>query len=145
MARIAVTRAIPVPQHRVWQAVADLGSHSRWMRDARSIVFVGDQREGVGTRMEVATVVGPFRTTDIMEVVGWKEGRSIEVAHSGLVKGVGTLQVTTDVDGTLVSWIEDLTFPWWLGGRLTAWLARPVLTRIWRGNLERLESSISDP
>lgn len=145
MTRIAVTRAIPVPHHRVWQAVADLGSHSRWMRDARSIVFVGDEREGVGTRMEVATVVGPFRTTDIIEVVGWEEGRSIEVAHSGLVKGVGTLQVTPDVDGALVTWIEDLTFPWWLGGRLTAWLARPFLTRIWRGNLERLESSINDP
>lgn len=96
--------------------------------------------------MRVKTVVGPFRTLDDMEVVGWDEGRSIEVAHTGLVKGRGTFTLTDGAPGeTLVTWDEELRFPWWLGGPVTAMLARPVLARIWRGNLRRLEESLSSP
>ena len=144
MTRIAVSRTVPVPHDRVWAAIADLGSHTEWMKDAERIVFVHDQHRGKGTRMEVVTVVGPFRTIDIMEVVGWDEGHSIEVAHQGLVKGRGTLAASPDgADRTTVSWDEDLTFPWWLGGPITAWLARPVLAAIWRGNLKRLEEAVT--
>lgn len=143
MTRIAVTRTMQVPHERVWAAIADLGSHTEWMKDAERIVFVHDQRRGKGTRMEVVTVVGPFRTVDVMEVVGWDEGRSIEVAHRGLITGRGTLAAEPAGKGTLVSWREELTFPWWLGGPITAWLARPVLAAIWRGNLARLEESLT--
>lgn len=145
MSRIAVSRQMPVPAHTVWSALSDLGSHSDWMKDARSIVFTGDQRQGVGTRMEVETVVGPFRTLDMMEVVAWDEGRSIEVVHHGLVRGRGTLIVFPIKDGTAVRWEEELTFPWWLGGPIVAWLAAPVLAAIWRGNLTRLEQVLSSP
>ena len=142
MAHIAVTRELPVPHERVWEAIADLGSHTDWMKDAEWIVFVHDQKRGKGTRMKVETVVGPFRTIDVMEVVGWEEGRSIEVVHKGLITGHGTLQATSQGAGTLVSWSETLVFPWWLGGRITAWLAQPFLATIWRGNLRRLEEGL---
>lgn len=133
------------PHEAVWAALADLGSHDRWMKDAESIVFVTEQRSGVGTRMEVETVVGPLRTLDKMEVVGWEEGQSIEVVHQGLVTGRGTLAARPHGDGTLVSWDETLTFPWYLGGPITAFFAKPVLGAIWRGNLERLEETLSSP
>jgi hypothetical protein len=143
MTRIAVSRTVPVAHDRVWAAIADLGSHTEWMKDAERIVFVHDQRRGKGTRMEVVTVVGPFRTIDVMEVVGWDEGHSIEVVHQGLVEGRGILSISPDGgDRTTVSWEEDLIFPWWLGGFITAWLARPVLAAIWRGNLLRLEETL---
>jgi len=132
-----------MPHQVVWAALADLGSHAVWMSDAESIVFVTDQRHGVGTRMEVETVVGFLRTIDEMEVVGWDEGRSIEVIHVGLVTGRGTLGVEPRAEDTLVTWDETLAFPWWLGGRVTAWLSRPVLGAIWRGNLRRLEETLS--
>jgi hypothetical protein len=143
MTRIAVTRTMQAPHERVWAAIADLGSHTEWMKDAERIVFVHDQRRGKGTRMEVVTVVGPFRTVDVMEVVGWEEGRSIEVAHRGLITGRGILTAEPALEGTLVSWREELTFPWWLGGPITASLARPVLAAIWRGNLARLEEGLT--
>ena len=142
MAHIAVTRVVPLPHELVWDAIADLGSHTDWMKDAEWIVFVDDQQRGEGTRMEVKTVVGPFRTIDVMEVVGWDEGHSIEVVHKGVITGQGTLQATPQGDGTLVSWTEKLVFPWWLGGGITAWLARPFLAAIWRGNLRRLEEGL---
>jgi uncharacterized protein YndB with AHSA1/START domain len=145
MARIRVTRRIDQEQTVVWAALADLASHHTWMRDAESIVFVTDQRTGVGTEMRVKTVVGPFRTIDIMEVVGWDEGRSIEVEHRGLVTGRGTLEAQSVGTATVVAWDETLRFPWWLGGPVTAWLARPVLAAVWRGNLRRLAESLSSP
>lgn len=143
MARIAVSRTMEAPTDRVWAAMADLGSHVEWMKDARSIVFTGEQRAGVGTRMQVETRFGPLRTLDLMEVTGWEEGKSIEVAHHGLVKGRGTLRATPLDQETMVTWEEELEFPWWLGGALTAWLARPVLAAVWRGNLRRLEQSLT--
>jgi len=145
MTRIAVSRLLTAPHDRVWDAISDLGSHPAWMKDAESITFVGDSRRGEGTRMEVETVIGPFRTVDVIDVVGWEEGCSIEVAHRGLVKGRGTLSAEEQDDGTLVGWVEELRFPWWLGGAVVTWLARPVLAAIWRGNLERLERVLSAP
>jgi hypothetical protein len=115
------------------------------MKDARSLVFVGEKRRGVGTRMSVATRVGPFRTTDILEVVGWDEGRSIDVAHQGLVRGRGRLSATPDDGDTVVTWDEELAFPWWLGGAITGWFARPLLAATWKGNLARLEDSLRSP
>ena len=138
MARVTVSRHLPAPPDVAWRHLSDLASHTDWMRDARSIQFTSEATTGVGTRMEVLTVVGPFRTTDIMEVVGWVEGRSIDVIHRGLVTGEGTLSLRPDRAGTIVNWDETLHFPWWLGGPITAWLARPVLAAVWRGNLRRL-------
>ncbi|HEX6286610.1 MAG TPA: SRPBCC family protein [Acidimicrobiia bacterium] len=142
MARVSVSRDIPAAHDLVWKALADLNTHTSWMKDARSIEFTSDQQRGTGTRMEVLTVIGPLRTTDIMEVVGWEEGKSIDVRHEGLVTGTGTLGVEPVGDGSRVTWDENLTFPWWLGGFITAWLARPVLAAVWRGNLRRLEQTL---
>lgn len=143
MARIEVSREMAVPHEVVWKALADLGSHAGWMKDAGSVEFTSEQTTGIGVVMEVETRIGPLRTLDILEVTGWDEGRSIDVAHRGLVTGEGRLEATP-IDGrTQVSWIEDLEFRWWLGGPVTAWLARPVLAAIWRGNLRRLEGSLS--
>lgn len=143
MARIEVSREMAVPHELVWEALADLGSHAGWMKDAESLEFTSEQTTGLGAVMEVETRIGPFRTLDILEITGWDEGRSIDVAHRGLVTGEGRLEATAIGRKTLVSWVENLQFPWWLGGPVTAWLARPVLRTIWRGNLRRLEDSLS--
>lgn len=142
MSRIRVTQQISRPREVVWAALADLGSHAEWMRDARSIEFVTEQRRGVGTRMEVETVVGPFRTLDVMEVTAWREGESIDVRHQGLVTGTGTLGVIGNSTQSEVYWDEDLSFPWWLGGAVTAFLARPILASIWRANLAALADAL---
>lgn len=145
MTRIAVSRVSRHPIAVLWPAIADLESHPSWMKDAKWLVFVGDQRHGVGTHMKVRTAVGPFRTTDDMMVTGWEPERYIDVEHVGVVKGVGRLSLEETKAGVIVRWEEELTFPWWAGGAITAWLARPFLGRIWSKNLERLDLVVSDP
>ena len=146
MPRILITMPMPAPAPRVWELLADLGTHDEWMRDAESVEITTPQTRGLGVRMDVATKIGPFRTLDVMEVTGWDEGRSIEVRHEGVVSGTGTLSVEPDgPDRSVVTWIEDLEFPWYLGGPITAWFARPVLAWVWRANLRGLARLVSSP
>lgn len=113
------------------------------MKDAVEIEFLGVKQSGIGTRMRVPTRVGPFRTIDILEVTGWVDGESITVNHEGLVSGSGQFSLKGD-HPTLVVWEETLRFPWWIGGPVAAVLARPILRRIWSGNLSRLAARIGD-
>jgi hypothetical protein len=138
MARIRVEQPISAPPQSVWDDIADVGSHVEWMADAESITFLGDRREGAGTRMEVLTRVGPFSLTDVMEFTAWEPPTRMAVRHQGLVTGEGAFHLASADGGTRFVWDEELTFPWWLGGPVTAFLAAPVLRAIWKRNLKRL-------
>jgi carbon monoxide dehydrogenase subunit G len=135
---ITISIRYETPPERVWDQLADLGSHAGWMADAQSVEFVTAQREGLGTRMRVPTRIGPLRTKDLMTVVEWEPGKAIAVEHVGAVSGVGRFEIAGEGTGTRLTWSETLRFPWWLGGPVGAWLAGPVLRRVWKGNLERL-------
>lgn len=133
---------IAAPLERVWAEAADLPSHVEWMADAESIEFSTEQRSGVGTRMRVATSVGPLRTVDLMEVTEWVEGQSIGVRHQGVVTGTGRFTLAPVAGATRFTWSEELAFPWYLGGQVTAIVASPVLGWVWRRNLAGLKRRI---
>ena len=137
---LAVT--IDAPIDRVWAELADFASHPEWMDDAATVRFLTEQTTGVGTRIEVATRVGPLRATDFMNVVGWEEGQTIVVEHMGSVTGSGRFEVRPLGTGTEMRWWEDLRFPWWMGGPVGLAIARPIFRRIWRGSLERLKQRL---
>jgi carbon monoxide dehydrogenase subunit G len=141
--KIRIQEEIPAPRKEVWRALSDLGSHAAWMKDAEEIEFLGESRSGVGTRMRVPTGVGPLRTRDVMEITGWVEGESMSVSHRGVVRGTGQFRLEGQ-GPTVVIWEESLRFPWWLGGPITAMAARPILKRIWVGNLRRFATRFSE-
>lgn len=139
MTRICVRSTIDAPADVVWARLADIADHVRWMADADAIRFTGERRTGVGTTFECDTRIGPLRTTDLMEVTEWREGRSLGVRHTGLVSGAGRFVLGGNrLASTSVTWDERLRFPWWLGGPAAGLVAAPVLRRVWRGNLRRL-------
>ena len=140
MSTIEVSVEIRAPLEAVWAAAADLGSHTEWMADAESITFITARQRGLGTRMEVATRIGPLRTKDVMEVTEWEDRRRIGVRHTGLVTGQGAFELEeVDPATTRFTWRERLTFPWYLGGPLIARVAAPVLGAVWKRNLKRLK------
>jgi carbon monoxide dehydrogenase subunit G len=139
---ISIVVRINAAPEAVWAELADLRSHPQWMGDARSIEFVGSKTSGIGTEMLVPTRVGPLRTTDLMRVVVWEDGRLIAVEHLGAVSGLGRFEIRPSNGGTELLWSESLRFPWWLMGRFGVWLARPILRRIWSRNLRRLRRRI---
>ncbi len=145
MTRIRVAADYDAPPAAVWDAVEQVDTHVDWMADAEVIRFMTDRTEGIGTRFECVTKVGPIRLTDRMEITEWDPGRTMGVRHTGLVTGTGRFTITP-LDGgqrSRFAWEEDLTFPWWLGGRAGAAIGgRTVMHRIWVGNLERLRTLV---
>ncbi len=141
MTCIIVSTDYDAAPEQVWEVLEPVENHVDWMADAESIRFAGEQTRGVGTQFECVTKVGPIRLTDRMEITEWEPGRSMGVRHDGLVTGSGrfTLDPIDEGRRTRFTWAEDLHFRWWLGGRAGERIGgRPVMARIWRGNLNRL-------
>jgi hypothetical protein len=122
-------------REETWEQLRHLERHVDWMSDARRIDFHSDRREGVGTSFDCVTVIGPFTTTDAMTVTRWRDGESMEVQHRGLFTGTGEFVLGEEDGDTHLTWREEIRFPWWFAGPVGAWIARPVLRRIWRRNL----------
>lgn len=144
MSHVHVSTVIDAPPEVVWRTVEPVEHHVEWMADAVAIRFTSDQRRGVGTRFDCDTKVGPITLTDRMEITEWDPQRAMGVRHSGVVTGEG--RFTLEPFGarhTVFTWDEDLTFPWWLAGRVgEAVGGRFVLRRIWAGNLDRLKALV---
>lgn len=142
--RLRVETSIAAAPEAVWAHLEDIATHTEWMADAVAIDFLTDQRRGAGVRFACRTRVGPLRTTDLMEITEWSPPSRMGVRHSGAVSGEGHFELAPAPAGhaTRMVWREDLRFPWWLGGPLGALAARPVLRRIWRGNLGRLKARV---
>ncbi|MCQ3802658.1 MAG: SRPBCC family protein [bacterium] len=126
---------ISAPVDQVWEKLSDLATHSEWMSDATTILFDGDQRRGVGVAMTVPTRVGPLRIVDTMEVDEWVEKERIGVKHTGRIGGWGRFELFGDQHGSILVRKEQLHFPWYMGGPVIEWFARPILRRIFRANL----------
>jgi hypothetical protein len=145
MARITVGIDLAASPERVWDVVEPVERHVDWMADAVAIRFVGDQTRGVGTAFLCDTKVGPITLTDKMEITSWEPRREMGVRHVGVVTGTGTFTLSP-IDagkGTRFVWSEELTFPWWLGGRLGEVIGGKIVMRaIWRRNLRELKKIV---
>ncbi len=102
--------------------------------------------DGVGAEFDCLTRVGPLHTTDHFVVTKWEPGAVMGIEHRGAVTGVGEfrLRPLAGGDSTDFCWEETLTFPWWLGSVAGEQFGRPVLKRIWEGNLRRLKARVED-
>ena len=135
MPTITVSTTVPLPVAVVWDELRHIDRHVEWMNDAVAQSFVTDQREGEGTSFHCKTRIGPFVTNDVMTITRWENETVIGVEHKGLIKGEGAFFLHGNEGQTTLVWQEELRFPWYLGGPLTAYAAMPVLTYIWRRNL----------
>ena len=140
---VVVSTVIERSRAVVWADVRDIASHVTWMHDAVEIRFLSEHVEGHGTRFECETKVGPFSTTDLMEITAWDDEVRMGVRHVGVVEGTGEFTLhEIGPDRTEFRWEEDLRFPWWMAGPVGAFVARPILRLIWKRNLARLKTRI---
>lgn len=134
---------IKAPLERVWAEAINFGSHAEWMKDAHSIRFEGEQRQGVGTVLLIETRVGPLRTVDRFEITGVAPMQEVTGRHLGLFSGEGAFELSEIGPGTTrFTWRERIRFPWYFGGSMGAWVAKPILAHIWRSNLVELKRRI---
>jgi hypothetical protein len=143
---IVVSTSIARSRADVWAYVRIIERHVEWMHDAVAIRFLTDRTEGLGVRFECDTRVGPLSTTDVMEITAWEPERTIGVRHIGVVEGTGEFTLRAlSAEQTEFRWSEDLRFPWFMGGPVGAYLARPLLRWIWRRNLVALTARLEGP
>lgn len=142
MAAIDIGIWIDAEPETVWRAIESIQTHTTWMADAVAIRFLGDQRQGTGTRFECDTKVGPFKVVDVMEITEWEPAAVMGVRHQGLVTGEGRFTLEAARPGTQFAWYEELSFPWYLGGVVTATASTPILKWVWRRNLRALKAAI---
>ncbi len=148
MSEIRVAIEIDAAPSRVWEVVEPVENHVDWMHDAVAIRFTGSQTRGVGTEFLCDTKVGPIKLVDRMEITEWTPGEVMGVRHSGLVTGSGrfTLEPIDLGRRTRFVWQEELTFPWWLGGPIGAFIGGKVVLRaIWKRNLRGLKQLVEQP
>ena len=139
----SVSIDIVAPLERVWAEAIDFGSHAEWMKDAHSIRFEGEQRQGGGTVLLIETRVGPLRTVDRFEITELEPMRRVAGCHRGLFTGEGCFELRDLGAGrTRFTWRERIRFPWYFGGSVGARVAKPILARIWRANLSALKRRI---
>jgi hypothetical protein len=141
--KITVGITIDAPVAVTWRTVEPIEQHVDWMAEAETIRFTSSKRRGVGTTFDCVTKVGPIRMTDRMTVTEWEPGRMMGIEHTGVVTGRGRFTLRRRRGGrTRFTWKERLTFPWWMGGAVGAFAAKPVLRAIWRRNLRRLKAIV---
>jgi hypothetical protein len=140
---ITVCDTICASRDRVWHAVERIETHTEWMKDAVRITFTSPQHSGVGASFECRTRVGPLFTTDRFVVTRWRPGELMGIEHRGAVTGDAEFRLDpAPGNATRFCWEERLCFPWWLGGVVGEQVGKPVLRRIWQGNVARLKASI---
>jgi hypothetical protein len=145
---IVVSTEIDATPARVWEVVEPVERHVDWMHDAVAIRFTTEQTRGTGTEFLCDTKVGPIKLVDRMEITEWVPGEVMGVRHTGLVTGVGRFTIEPIDLGrrTRFTWAEDLTFPWWMGGPLGAFIGGKVALRpIWKRNLRNLTRLVENP
>ncbi len=142
MSAISLSLSLRQNPTEVWDELRHIERHVHWMNDALSITFLTEQRAGVGTTFSCLTKVGPLSTRDVMTVTRWEDGRCMGVAHRGMISGEGVFTLTDEGAGTLMTWEENLHFPWWVGGAVSAAIMAPVLRWIWRKNLANFRAQL---
>jgi hypothetical protein len=142
--RVAVDIAAPV--QKVWDIVEPVERHIDWMADAVAIRFQTEQTRGTGTTFFCDTKVGPIKLVDVMTITAWEPGKVMGVKHTGVVTGTGEFTLDAiDENNTRFTWTEKLTFPWWLGGPIGAFVGGQIVMKaIWRRNLRELKKLVEN-
>ena len=142
--RVAIDIAAPV--QKVWDIVEPVERHIDWMADAVAIRFQTEQTRGTGTTFFCDTKVGPIKLVDVMTITAWDPGKVMGVKHTGVVTGSGEFTLDAiDENNTRFTWTETLTFPWWLGGPVGAFVGGQIVMKaIWRRNLRELKKLVEN-
>jgi len=103
---------IDVPIEKVWAALADWESQSKWMLQT-TVKVTSDIRQGVGTSIAAFTGIGKLGIMDHMTVTFWNPPTVCDVVHTGaIIKGTGRFELTAlSENSTRFDWSEEILAP----------------------------------
>lgn len=146
MGSIRVSTVIEAEPDVVWDEVRQIDRHVDWMADAVAIRFTSATTAGTGTTFDCVTKVGPITLVDKMEITEWRDAAVMGVRHTGIVTGSGRFTLTPEPGGrTRFTWVEALTFPWYMGGPVGGVVGGQIMKLVWRKNLANLKCQVESP
>ena len=140
---IRVSAEVEAPIEAVWDVVADVDGQPEWMTEMSDLRMLTDPPLGVGSRGEATVTVAGISTTDPVTISVFEPPRRFGILHEGRIRGDGLIALASRAAGgpTIVEWEERLfppVFPY-----VGAAVMRPVLRRIFRGDLVRLAALVA--
>ena len=142
---IHICITIAAPPDVVWRAVERIETHTEWMPDAETHHVPQRATRRASAPSSTASRASARCTPPTTSwspsgnpARSWGSSTGAR-SRASASSGCGPL---AGGDATDFCWDERLTFPWWLGGAAGEQLGRPVLARIWAGNLRRLKARV---
>jgi hypothetical protein len=140
---IRMSAEVDAPIETVWDVVADVGRQPEWMAEMSDLRMLTDPPLGVGSRGEATVTIAGISTTDPVTVSLFQPPRRYGIVHEGRISGDGLIALASRAVGgpTIVEWEERLfppVFPY-----VGAAVMRPVLRRIFQGDLDRLATMVA--
>ncbi|HYM84220.1 MAG TPA: SRPBCC family protein [Candidatus Dormibacteraeota bacterium] len=133
---------IDAPPERVWRELADIEGQPRWMREMKRVRVLTPGPVGAGTRGEAEVRILGIGVTDPVTVTDFVPPTRFAIRHEGTFRGHGDIELEPGADGTstIVRWEETLVPP--VLPELGALVQRPILWRIFQGDLGRFRELI---
>ena len=116
--RFEVRHEFDAPARVVWDELVDWEGHAEWIPMTWMEVEPGDPT-AVGARFTAFTGVGRVALEDRMRVVSceWDDetssGRCTVEKLGPILTGEASFTVSSNGEGAVVDWIEDVTVPYW--------------------------------
>jgi len=142
MRELVETVDVDAPPERVFAAVTDWTRQGEWML-LTDVEVVGGDPHAVGGRLAARTGV-PWRrgrhvgVLDTMVVTEWDPPHRVVVQHTGrVVRGPGTIEVSSRGERTTLTWTEQLWLPFGVLGQVAWPLVKPFFVAGVRRSLRR--------
>jgi hypothetical protein len=137
--RVSATVPLPVAPEEAWLRLLVWEDQPLWMQDADRVDVRTTAREGVGVRVGVRTrVFGVPLFTEELEVTLWDPPRRLVMAHRSVVRGTGEWRLEPAAHGTRFTWVEDLSLPAPVVGRIALLVYRPFMAHLMRRSMADL-------
>jgi hypothetical protein len=121
---------------RTWEVLADIPGQVRWMAEMKWVRILSPGPTGVGTRADALVRALGIPVRDSVEITEWEPPHRYAYRHTGLVGGMGEIElVPGEASGTThVIWDETLIAP--LFPHLGGIALRAVFGPIFQADLE---------
>ncbi len=139
--RFQLDADLPLPPDELWRRLLVWEDQARWLKDAAWVRVRSAQRDGVGTRIDVKTLLfGVPAFVESMEVLGWDPPRRLTMRHGKFVKGTGEwlVEPAGGGEGSRFIWTEDIALNVPLVGGLAVRIYARFMRRLMRGSLANL-------
>jgi hypothetical protein len=115
---------IDASPERAWDWLRAWERSSQWMIGT-TVEVLSKSGEGIGARVRAVTSLVGLKLVDVMTVTRWEPLSRIEVRHERWpLQGIAWFGVRPEGSGARVEWVEDITVPFGLLGRIVASVLR---------------------